>query len=362
MAARAGLRVLPLIVAAGLAPEFRSAIVLPNFRAMALAWTAATYPAYRSRLRRTNPNAVRAAVRGADAYAASVLGTEVHAAAAARAAAHAIAAAAEAADLVTAVAAAATAAETYYLSSSDPRSDGSAVEPYYASADAYRSATAMDIAAGDGASALAVADYAKARADARAAVIAAAQFDVELINEGSTRQKRGTLAIQVTSTRLWPSAVPPMIAPAWSQLKSVLTNASECWEIWIKWYEDRLVGRHPRSPEPELAIATVPKALWDKGPKAVNEHIRRLVEAPDTQGALTRTTRSRETKSVSRFGLGDAGDAVGFGREPFGRPVEASNPPKNEFIRISLNEIYKNAVAGRVRLRLTAIRATKEIL
>jgi hypothetical protein len=247
-AARAGLRVLPLVVSASKTPEFPQKILLPSFWVVAVAWAAAKNPSHRARLHAVNL-AADAVTHAANAYAATALGTEVHAAATARATARAIAGAAEAATGAT-------------LPTAPVAGVVGVIDAATVAAQAYSSALASGYPA----------------AAAANAFIAAAGADAAAIDNGKTRQERATLAAEVAGTRLWPSAVPAEISVAWSELKTTLATADEGWGFWIAWYEDRLAGRPSISAELDIAIANLPHSVWGKNSRAVNEQIRQLVE------------------------------------------------------------------------------------
>jgi hypothetical protein len=111
------------------------------------------------------------------------------------------------------------------------------------------------------------------------AAYAADAADAAVIERGGRPQTRAALATNLASAPLWPDEMPTGVAAAWSKLKAVLIAADEGWEVWIEWYEDRLAGRPSLSPEIDIAIATLPDALWDRGPQAVNAHVRQLIDA-----------------------------------------------------------------------------------
>ena len=52
---------------------------------------------------------------------------------------------------------------------------------------------------------------------------------------------------------------------------------NEDWDVWIRWFEDRISGRE-RSEECELLFATVPEEKWREGPAAANKWIRERLE------------------------------------------------------------------------------------
>lgn len=58
----------------------------------------------------------------------------------------------------------------------------------------------------------------------------------------------------LASRPLWPGGMPDWAADNWRQLKEVLP-ANEHWEVWTRWYDDRLAGRVYREPA-ELAFVT----------------------------------------------------------------------------------------------------------
>ena len=64
---------------------------------------------------------------------------------------------------------------------------------------------------------------------------------------------------------------------AWLWLTAALHAANEHWEVWTEWYEARLEGR-PANKDLELARARISEEIWEQGPKAVNAHIKELIE------------------------------------------------------------------------------------
>lgn len=233
LAARAALRVLPLLVEAhnrDRAHPF-AALTAAVFRATALARVAGKYPT------RTNDLAASAASAASAADAAAV-DAAADAAAAARAAA---AAAAYAAD-----AAAAAAYTVYSVDAADP-------------------AVVVRDAAGD------------AARDAARAAAAAHAFWSALTDDLRSVEAGGA----ISDRPLWQDGAPGEIAEKWRALADALPREDH-WRVWIDWYEARLKGEVWNEAR-ELIYASAPKESW-KDPAAANawikEQLRELDKAP----------------------------------------------------------------------------------
>ena len=228
MAARAALRVLPLVgrelTAGGRARgEILSALVLPTLRASAAPWVVGKYPTRRNELR--------------DAAAAATSGVAPHAAPSAAA-------------------------------------DASFAASFAADAAAW----AADATGGDAvADAVLAADFAAAAADAvsTATNVAAISYAAEaaLIDSGRS-------GAELAGSPVWPRGAPAWASEAWRTLKSALLAADQGWVVWTDWYEARLAGdaAHPPNEALEVARATIPEEIWRQGPAVVNAEIKRLIE------------------------------------------------------------------------------------
>jgi len=85
-------------------------------------------------------------------------------------------------------------------------------------------------------------------------------------------------AVTLADSRLWPSYSPPdWVSDAWTDLKLHLLSADEDWEVWTKWYEERLFGVTPDQ-DTEIARVTIGNELWDQEEDVVNAHIKELLE------------------------------------------------------------------------------------
>ena len=229
LAARAALRVISLLSArlSAWPPAKLAAESLLSLRAVAVAWTAAKYPAHGSELREAAYASVTAAGRAA---AASVAAASV--------------------------------------------------------VDAAYDADATHFASGDAVAYAAVAHFASGEAVARAAaahiatpVIAAA---VDAAHDAADVDRAfvdlGRSGAELIGLPLWPKGAPNLAADDWQALKAALLGADEGWGVWTDWYEARLAGDadHPLNEALEIARATIPDEVWGQGPAVVNAEIKRL--------------------------------------------------------------------------------------
>ena len=206
-------------------------VVLPVFRAAAVAWAAAKYPAHETEL------------------AAAAAACAAHAAAAAPAAADAYAAAC-AADAAYAAAAAALAA----------RGDA---------------AHAVDAAAFGFGHLFSAASAARA-VSAAAAARAAGSFFWSALSADATRLDEGATVSDIAGAPLWPNSQPVRLRSLWKVLEAGLATEKQDWQVWTNWYGERLGGR-VREEKRELAYVRIGNHLWDQGPAIVNAEIKRRV-------------------------------------------------------------------------------------
>jgi hypothetical protein len=89
----------------------------------------------------------------------------------------------------------------------------------------------------------------------------------------------GIPSAQLAGSPLWLEGAPNPAEQAWQMLKTALLAAEEGWEVWTDWYEARLAGDAARPPIEalEVARATIPDATWNDGPAVVNAEIKRLI-------------------------------------------------------------------------------------
>jgi hypothetical protein len=217
LAARAALRVFPILVTAERKGYLRD-VVLPVFRAAAVAWAAGKYPAHETEL------------AAAAAYAAAVA---AHAADAAYAAAAALAVRGDAAHIV--------------------------------------DATAF------GFGHLVSAARAAAAVSAAAAGRAAGSFFWSALSADATRLEDGATAAVIAGSPLWPQGQPVRLRSLWKVLEAGLVAEKQDWQVWTVWYDDRLAGR-VREEKRELAYLRIADELWKQGPAIVNTEIARRVE------------------------------------------------------------------------------------
>ncbi len=250
LAARAALRVLPILLTAERKGYMRD-VVLPVFRAAAVAWAAGKYPARETELAAAAAAyaAYAAAAPGAaDAYAAACAADAAYAA---DAAAYAAAVAAHAADAAYAAAAAALAV----------RGDAAHIVD----------ATAF------GFGHLVSAARAAAAVSAAAAGRAAGSFFWSALSADATRLEDGATASVIAGSPLWPQGQPVRLRSLWKVLEAGLVAEKQDWQVWTVWYDDRLAGR-VREEKRELAYLRIADELWTQGPAIVNAEIARRVE------------------------------------------------------------------------------------
>ncbi len=228
-AARAALRVLPIIHSEERTPDYWSLLVLPVFRATAIAWAAVAQPAYPMDIGLAAA-AARVRVPSAAAEAASAALAAAGTVDPAAASAHAATATASAVRVL---------AATLFLGSG-----GTLAGP-----------------AGGG-----FGFWSAVSADA-------------------TGIENGAMASVIASSPLWPNSLshspysfPERLWFLWEEMKAALLVANDDWDVWTTWYEDRLEGR-VREDERELAYVRIGDALWKQGPAIVNAEIKRRIEA-----------------------------------------------------------------------------------
>jgi hypothetical protein len=84
-------------------------------------------------------------------------------------------------------------------------------------------------------------------------------------------------AVALAHSKLWPGQIPEWLRISWGELRHALVDADENWGVWTNWYEQRLGGQ-ATSQEIEIARVTIDNAIGGQEPRAVNAHIRELIE------------------------------------------------------------------------------------
>jgi len=107
-------------------------------------------------------------------------------------------------------------------------------------------------------------------ASASAAAASAAAADAELVDKGVS-------AADLSGQPLWLNGTPKWAQDQWSQLKQALLKDNQDWNVWTDWYRDRLEGL-PAIGALELARVMIADEIWNKGPRAVNAEIARLIK------------------------------------------------------------------------------------
>ncbi len=212
LAARAALRVPPLDIAVPETAEGARKIrelISSLFRSSALARVVAKYPIRAQELAAAALNAAKASSEAAD-YAVE---TQLSANRAVANAAHALA----------------------YAAAYDPAANAAAATAFF-----------VNIAA------------AAISSETVAAARIALSNDTRFLSDGGAT---GELA----DSPLWSGRTPPAVAELWTTLKAALPPGED-WEVWTRWYDERLAGAPSRGEAYELVFAKVPVEVWDKGP------------------------------------------------------------------------------------------------
>ncbi|MHB8886713.1 MAG: hypothetical protein ACYC5H_16845 [Methylovirgula sp.] len=267
LAARAALRMLPMLWATDVSPYDRRVggeIILPVFRASALAWAAANYPTCDGTLKDFANATFAAASAAADASDVAV-GHAVFVTTAAKAAAYAS-----------------------------------------AGADADASAAAV------------------AKASANASSTTAAGIDFAIAVDIDLRALESGLSAGIlASQNLWLEGLPRRIADLRNSMKQSLLARHEDWDVWINWYDARLVGM-PSIEALERARVTLPNKTWQQGPKVVNAEIKRLI-GEHTEKEIFAS--AFEPKQFEAFPGVLADGSINFGEPyaaPLGEPIQTS--------------------------------------
>ena len=121
--------------------------------------------------------------------------------------------------------------------------------------------------------------------------------------------------VTLANSKLWPEPIPEWAHRKWEELSGGLHAANENWEVWTNWYEERLDGQ-PKNQNAEVARVTIDNSIWEKGPSALNVHIRDLLEehgifqyalADDLESPPTVDAIPRQTTAASQFAVDTEG-------------------------------------------------------
>jgi hypothetical protein len=238
IAARAALRVSPELRALFLLLEYSESvrepqdILSPLLRASLMSWVAANCPTYRI----DDKTARTASAEAANAASA------IHSAASA--------------DAANSAAGRRTYGAWARVAAIDAADVAVAAARSHAVADAAAGAFVADAVVHD-------------RADAWRAV----SSDIAMIEgEGIAGFVGNLLATQP----LWPGEPPDWALEHWQALKSELLSLDQDWDVWTRWYEDRLYGR-PFNEALEVArVSEIAEEEWKQGPAVVNARIKEI--------------------------------------------------------------------------------------
>ena len=154
-------------------------------------------------------------------------------------------------------------------------------------------------------------DIPEAYADAHGAAGRAEANDAEVLQRlPSGPDEIPRIGSALACTPLWPESMPLWVRQSWTRLKKALLADNEDWQVWTDWYEDRLVGQ-TCDEELELARALLPGGLWRRGPRAVNQQIRRLIDEATKHRLPEEPSLPKQTSRAAIFEL-DARGVIGL--------------------------------------------------
>ena len=135
---------------------------------------------------------------------------------------------------------------------------------------------------------------ASSRLDTTNSVIGSLNDDLRF----ATGLDRHIAARQLARRPLWPKGEAAWSQTEWQWIKTNLAGLSQSWELWITWYENRILNPG-LSPDPALEdiIHTLPDDFWDRPPAQINADLLRQTDA-------IRTARLPPPEPIPRPGPG----------------------------------------------------------
>lgn len=103
----------------------------------------------------------------------------------------------------------------------------------------------------------------------------AVDLDTEMLTTTKKEGARAGPAEELLKRKLWLNEIPIRLGRSWAQFKEELPE-DEGWQVWVDWYEDRLVGRSACETL-EFQRVTIADEDWKRGPAHVNAIIQRQV-------------------------------------------------------------------------------------
>lgn len=175
--------------------------------------------------------------------------------------------------VIRARAAAAGAAAGFATLSAQPDTDATQVTAAAASAAATTDpVAAASAAAATQAAATAVVDARDHNVD----LYLAASADATQIEGEDSLDGIGSLA----DRPVWLESVPEWASTAWQEQKGDLLLRNECWDIWVEWYEKRILGPELSSePRLEVILYSQPDTFWRQSVQTINHEITRMTRA-----------------------------------------------------------------------------------
>ena len=103
-----------------------------------------------------------------------------------------------------------------------------------------------------------------------------------ITRDATSLDERRRYRSDLNTTRLWHTLPPEEVAPL-DQMRSTLLALEGDWQVWWRWYQDRLDGR-PLDLQKEIQIADIPDDIWSAGPARANAEIAWILQDGEDPG------------------------------------------------------------------------------
>lgn len=145
--------------------------------------------------------------------------------------------------------------------------------------------------------------------DANAAVWRSVELDADFLAQGGSTSA-------IADRQLWPEGAPRNLSDFWSELKAELLARDEDWDVWTRWYDERIEGKPSRGEAYELVFANIPIEVWNDDFTAANKWIKEhLPKALDPVDLSSLESLPEQILAAVQFSEGGAGP-IDLARDP----------------------------------------------
>ena len=142
--------------------------------------------------------------------------------------------------------------------------------------------------------------------DANAAVWRSVELDADFLAQGGSTSA-------IADRQLWPEGAPRNLSDFWSELKAELLARDEDWDVWTRWYDERIEGKPSRG-EAYTRLPNIPIEVWNDDFTAANKWIKEhLPKALDPVDLSSLESLPEQILAAVQFTVGAAGDGRGEG-------------------------------------------------